>query len=115
MRIAGSSYTPPARIWSSSLQKDIQSVAEEASLPPAAAAAIVAAARAGVVSCNPGVLLHQVLGLRPLFELMGRRPMLHLIRMMPSTLNHDPDTLAINFKSLAPVFGDRKFITMLLK
>jgi hypothetical protein len=47
-------------VWSVDLQADVQAVCKEVGLPREVAAALAAAAAAGQVSANPGVLLSQV-------------------------------------------------------
>jgi hypothetical protein len=47
-------------VWSVDLQADVQAVCKEVGLPREVGAALAAAAAAGHVSANPGVLLSQV-------------------------------------------------------
>mmetsp|Transcript_8947 Transcript_8947/g.19126 ORF Transcript_8947/g.19126 Transcript_8947/m.19126 type:complete len:487 (-) Transcript_8947:282-1742(-) len=102
----GNGFVPPALVWTKALQNDIHSVASEAGLSMNAATAIVTAASRGAISCNPGILMLQILRFTAELEpWVGHSRALQMVRTMPTLLNHAPENLRFNYEALAPAFG----------
>ncbi|PNH04207.1 hypothetical protein TSOC_009659 [Tetrabaena socialis] len=100
-------FVPAKQRWCPSLERDVHAVCGEAGLSRAVTDSIVAAAAAGIISQNPGVLLSRLLSfLSCLTEPLGRRNTLAVLRAAPSLLRYSPESLRWNAEMMASLLPD---------